>query len=526
MAWYTSADIERGDISPDLLVQLIGRQKPPRFLSRPALADSSPESQWFCNNYANWSSWECTLSDNTDDYMSGDSNGTSSMKITKDSGNYTYGVCWITTPTQDWTDAKYLVCRYMVHSGTGASDPERIVTLKVKVSTDTGGSPSNWRSYTLFTSGAGGEGNYQRRYYDKWRTIVLPMGNYGSSSGSFDIADVRQILFELACTAKTDTGAVTIDYLGAYQGNTNAIAIIRFDDCYTSQYDEGCYLTGLGLRACYGVIGGLAGQGTNDPIMTAAQLKDLQDQGHLMINHSWTNDTAQDIAASTLKDYYMRNAEWMVDNGIGGGHRVLLLPGGYTSGELEDELEDIADVIWYSRNLAEKASADVAGWDQRRLAGLNFDGSAAAISKYGATTRITKDITSFATANAGSRTLVNCAGHGFTDGSIIDITGSSVADYNDKWVIEQIDANSFEIGIAFNGDGGASTAATGTAWYALDDAITDKAIFIPYVHQVGPPTFDANHQAIWRAMMDRIAAKVASGDIINRTPIDILEANV
>ena len=69
----------------------------------------------------------------------------------------------------------------------------------------------------------------------------------------------------------------------------------------------------------------------------------------------------------------------------------------------------------------------------------------------------TGSIASYQTGTASaSFTRVNDEGHGLANGDIISIRGSSVAAQNGIWTVSSADTDFFDIGVAWDSDGGAS----------------------------------------------------------------------
>ena len=119
--------------------------------------------------------------------------------------------------------------------------------------------------------------------------------------------------------------------------------MFRFDDGSNTQYDPGGYLASKGMVATYGIIGSAVG---DSGILTIAQIRDLQDQGHLIANHGWTTDKWDDMSVQQIRDNLTKNAEWMCKNGFTQGARIVISPGGRWPQYAKPVLDELADFVW------------------------------------------------------------------------------------------------------------------------------------------------------------------------------------
>ncbi len=289
---------------------------------------------------ADWTTSGGTDAKDTTFYRS----GTGSIKFTPD-GSGTEMTSDVTFASIDLSNT-HIVVKFYIHEGSGNTSYTNLERIRLLVWGPTAGSFID--NFVVWTNGS-----YEANPHFGWDYATLVQSDVGQlTNGGADYTDVDRLRIELKYTNNT-APEVSIDTIEFYPDNTFSPKVMfRFDDGIATQYDAGGYLASNGMVATYGIIGSAVGSGN---ILTLAQLRDLQVQGHLIANHGWTTDKWDDMTAVEIRDNLTLNAEWMCKNGFTQGARIIISPGGRWPQHAKPVLDELTDFVWLvigARNLA------------------------------------------------------------------------------------------------------------------------------------------------------------------------------
>lgn len=192
-----------------------------------------------------------------------------------------------------------------------------------------------------------------------WYECVINKSDYyeaSSNPADFDWSQVKR--YELAINRKAYgavtrdvdmTPRITFDLLQFVQTTEKAKLFWRFDNPNQTCVQMMRILEQYGQRGTACVTTSEPGTGS---YATVSQLQQLQQAGHLIVNHNTAYHDAHvscltywsDIA--TLVVQYNKAVSWMYNNGFNDGARIFMLPGGKWSQTWESAMWPITDAVW------------------------------------------------------------------------------------------------------------------------------------------------------------------------------------
>ena len=178
---------------------------------------------------------------------------------------------------------------------------------------------------------------YQR---DGWIRLKIPKNStYTIATGSPSfLNNIVKVALAVNSIAGT-TASATFDNMAAYESGARlGKVMMRFDDGYTS-----IATTGKAILDKYnqrGVLAILPNKVATAGYANLEQLKNLENTGWDIINHTWNHDNLSFASAETAREVIESASEWMVENGIGNGN-VVVLPGHATNATVQGVCEEL-----------------------------------------------------------------------------------------------------------------------------------------------------------------------------------------
>ena len=172
-------------------------------------------------------------------------------------------------------------------------------------------------------------------WYEYWGSIE---DGWFVETGTLNTAAVDLVRFRQDLSESDSTSNTTYDgpYFFTIPTRTPKLAI-TFDDGKVSQYDAACYMAAKGLRGTFYVVSDWVGSSAS--YLTETQLRNMQNMGHLIGNHSDEHTYGLTGTARIASIYNC--ARWMLEHGFGEGAYHYSSPGG-TSRMLVEDSESIA----------------------------------------------------------------------------------------------------------------------------------------------------------------------------------------
>ena len=211
--------------------------------------------------------------------------------------------------------------RFYIHEGTGDAAPSHITAIRLKMY-DTNGDSED---FYLDNGDAVGFAQFAGQWVE--RTTSKAWKVSGSNLNFDDIAKIR-----LSATLDSAVAgvAVTFDKLWFFPKLSTGLYCPTFDDGRDEHYEAALYLSSKGISGTFAIISGRIGDGG---FLTLAQLKEMQEMGHLLVNHGWASLSyysggSQQYTNKQIADDITKGQEWLINNGLGRGARIWVQPGG------------------------------------------------------------------------------------------------------------------------------------------------------------------------------------------------------
>ena len=224
-------------------------------------------------------------------------------------------------------------------------DGSKIIKLHYCVNSwDVPDDQSRFREIRIrFEDSAGGYWDYQPVvYFSKaetkkqldvgWHEVVVrfdqPMKGFVAPVNK-DITGIQILLIFFDGQTYSQYAPATVDmtfnFLEAYNLITTPQFALTFDDSFSNQYDAACYLYAKGLHATFYVVPSWI---DTPGYLTLQQLQIMQQQGHLIANHTWEH---LDVYSSTVDQYrasIQKAANWLYEHGFADGAFIMASPRG------------------------------------------------------------------------------------------------------------------------------------------------------------------------------------------------------
>lgn len=244
---------------------------------------------------------------------------------------------------------------YYVHEGTagGVDDCQEISTLKIQFGIE---AMEGYQTHELISAA-----NPDPRV-PGWHYLEITSSMWGTASGAnFAWADVEVIRWYLTTTAAAKRPEITVGPVRIFPKRTKGIVCFNIDDGLVTQMPYMAYLAGLGISATLYVTPNKAGTGS---YMTASQMRDVRDMGHLVANHSWNHENLSGLADAEKIVTVVKAGRWLCDEGMPEGARIFAVPGG--SGQITAGLWNLLrphlDQCRGTSYLSQEGAATAAGY--------------------------------------------------------------------------------------------------------------------------------------------------------------------
>ncbi len=242
-----------------------------------------------------------------------------SIRMTPDGSATENSITYTGISAGDLTDTNIAIWFY-VHEGTpaAADDRENINRIRFQLGTPGLG---GYVSKELWSSA-----NPSTRPFG-WFYYEFPASSLDANpSGSgFAWADVTTLRIIINTTATSETPSITLGTVMAFPQRSEAIFCFNFDDGRQLQLPYLAYLSGLGIRATTYVTPGKAGTGD---YITATEMREIRDMGHLVANHSWLHEDWDTLSEAEQIESVVKTARWLCDEGMPEGARIFAMPNG------------------------------------------------------------------------------------------------------------------------------------------------------------------------------------------------------
>ena len=162
-----------------------------------------------------------------------------------------------------------------------------------------------------------------------WYTIKTSCAEHGVTTGSLALAlqNFQKIRFTFNTTSAELTPTVIVDSLRFVPALPKATYFLTFDDTPDTDLLVTAYLNSKGLKGTFFCSPSLVGTGAK---LTLSELTTMQQQGHLIGNHSWTHEflLVDDMSTGEAIESIIKATDWLNDNGFTKGARIWAVPGG------------------------------------------------------------------------------------------------------------------------------------------------------------------------------------------------------
>jgi hypothetical protein len=164
-----------------------------------------------------------------------------------------------------------------------------------------------------------------------WHTEITNPSNL-TVSGSVDYSTIDVIRIKATSIGAGTTPTIIFDSVEFLSGLAKAKIALTFDDGKDEHYKIAAILNRYGLRGTFYIIPSKIGA---SGYLTLAQLREMQLDGHLIANHTYTHgglaggyEIPESGSSSAIKNDFVLASKWLYDNGFRRGARVVALPGG------------------------------------------------------------------------------------------------------------------------------------------------------------------------------------------------------
>ncbi|HUX15155.1 MAG TPA: polysaccharide deacetylase family protein [Phycisphaerae bacterium] len=294
--------------------------------SAPQFTRGDPHLVEPCDNTALWDAWvNVTISQDTTYCTTGKTNFYS-IKATANGGDaqdtFRPRITW-GAPIN--VDGKMLLVRFYVHEGTGDSSYEYIDNILLIL-----GDGATTDTYYLY------EASEAFQAYPGWHeACIMTSEGVNSDTPTVDYTAVTNAVFQCMMTDTANrTPAITIDEMTWIDRPAKAKIAFCFDGAYTDQEAAAAYLKSQGMIGTFFFCETLLGTAGR---LSLAQIHRMADAGHLMGNYPYNLGVYwQDMTQAQKTQAIQLQANWMYDNGLGEGARLISTPGGSWSQEDRD----------------------------------------------------------------------------------------------------------------------------------------------------------------------------------------------
>lgn len=304
--------------------------------SMDALSSTDWEIRGFATNAA--SDPVATAALDTDNVMASALETPASIKLTHPAQNSANGdnVAQIeshsATPDVDFTggdttSAVYLKFRFYVHPGAAAlldrlyysslqgTAPGAVLALQIWGSRYDSGvlnTEDGWYEIQTRINDADADGNGQVR-------------------ANFNGIDRHRI--QINVLDEETEASVTWDRMSSVRApSAGKYIAMRDDDTYESAFDRAKVMAHMGIPVSFATHGAIA---NTDGYMSVDQLKELEDMGHLVVNHGWNKFQGDatsgdflnlfDLDEDGIREHLLKNADWMYANGFEDGALIWVV---------------------------------------------------------------------------------------------------------------------------------------------------------------------------------------------------------
>lgn len=224
------------------------------------------------------------------------------------------------TTTYNSIENSHIYVRFYIHPGTGNSDPAQISALNLFLSDG-----------TAFTNhmilGMFGQSFESTTGWHEYSASLDNVPMQGGGDRATLYSDFDTIRLTAITPNANQTIKITYDTIAFYPEMIKPKHAITFDDGRSNDYNLAAYMNSKGIRGTFYIIGDLVGTADR---LTVEQLTRMQEMGHLIANHGWTNFNweTDNLTDEQLRIEITRMTEWMCANGFTRGARIFALPSG------------------------------------------------------------------------------------------------------------------------------------------------------------------------------------------------------